>query len=351
MAESSVTTKKRPCACGAVDVHTHFVPKTFPRYVGSTSSARWPSMAPAQECHQHVMLDDKIYRTVSDQCWEPPKRIADMDGIGIARQVLSPMPELLAYWLEPADARVMCRFLNESVAGMVAANPGRFSGLAAVPLQDVDAAIVELEYAVRTLHLAGVEIGTNINDVVIGDARFEPFFAAAEALGAAVFVHPLRPAGMNRLVGPPMLEQALAFPGESGLAAASLLTAGTLTRYPRLRIAFSHGGGSLLSLLPRLQQAWNVFPALKKAMPVSPADAARSLYFDNLVYDRHVVAQLLRVFGRTQIMVGTDYPFGIMERDPCGRLAECELDEETLRLVSSANALRWLGMESGSSLG
>ncbi len=336
------------CACGAVDVHAHFVPKTFPRYAGSAISARWPSMAPAHECHQHVMLDDKIYRTVSHQCWEPPVRMADMDDSGIDRQVLSPMPELLAYWLAPADGRVMCRFLNESVAGMVAANPARFSGLAAVPLQDVDAAIEELEYAVRTLHLAGVEIGTNINEVVIGDPRFEPFFAAAEALGAAVFVHPLRPAGTNRLVGPPMLEQALAFPGETGLAAASLLTAGTLDRHPRLRIAFSHGGGSLLSLLPRLQQAWNAFPPLKKAVPTSPADAARSLYFDNLVYDRHLTAQLLRVFGHTQVMVGTDYPFAIMERDPCGRLAQCELDAETLQLVTRANALRWLGIDTTS---
>lgn len=334
----------RPCACSAVDVHAHFVPKTFPRYAGSAVSARWPSMAPAQECHQHVMLDDKIYRTVSQQCWEPSVRLADMDGTGVERQVLSPMPELLAYWLDPADAREMCRFLNESVAGMVAANPARFSGLAAVPLQDVDAAIRELEYAVKTLRLAGVEIGTNINDVVIGDARYDPFFEAAEALGAAVFVHPLRPAGKNRLVGPPMLEQALAFPGETGLAAASLLTAGTLVRYPRLRIALSHGGGSLHALLPRLQQAWRAFPALRKAMPVSPADAAHSFYVDNLVYDRHSMAQLLRVFGPTQVMVGTDYPFAIMEVDPCGRLEECELDEETLDLVTRTNALRWLGI-------
>lgn len=332
------------CACSAVDVHAHFVPKIFPRYAGSAVPARWPSMAPAQDCHQHVMLDGKIYRTVSQQCWEPAVRLADMDGNGVERQVLSPMPELLAYWLDAADARKMCRFLNESVAGMVAANPARFSGLAAVPLQDVNAAIRELEYAMNTLHLAGVEIGTNINDVVIGDARYDPFFEAAEALRAAVFVHPLRPAGKNRLVGPPMLEQALAFPGETGLAAASLLTAGTLMRYPRLRIALSHGGGSLHSLLPRLQHAWHSFPALRKTMPVSPAEVAQSFYVDNLVYDRHLMGQLLRVFGRTQVMVGTDYPFAIMEVDPCGRIKECELDEETLDLVARTNALRWLGI-------
>jgi aminocarboxymuconate-semialdehyde decarboxylase len=180
------------------------------------------------------------------------------------------MPELLSYWLDGTDGAALSRYLNEQIAAMVARESGRFFGLGAVPLQDVDRAIAELEHAMGPLGLAGVEIGTNIDGVVLGDPKLEPFFAAAERLGAAIFVHPLRPCGMERLVGPPLLQQVLAFPGESGLSAASLLTAGTLARHPRLRIAFSHGGGTLAALLPRPA------PCLDRLPGTARCDARRS---------------------------------------------------------------------------
>jgi aminocarboxymuconate-semialdehyde decarboxylase len=101
-----------------------------------------------------------------------------------------------------------------------------------VPLQDIDLAIRELEYVVKTLGFAGVEVGSNINGVPIGAAAFDPFFEACEALGAAVFVHAIRPAGMERLVGPPPLQQVLGYPGDVGLAAASVITSNLLVRRP-----------------------------------------------------------------------------------------------------------------------
>lgn len=327
----------------SIDVHTHVVPAEFPPYLGQRLGVRWPAMAPAQACHRHVMLDGKVYRTVSHQCWDCRVRLADMDAMQVARQVLSPMPELLSYWLAGDDAKVLARFLNEAIAAMVQQAPARFTGLGAVPLQDVDLAIEELDHALHHCGLAGVEIGSNIDGASIGDARFLPFFQAAERWGAAIFVHALRPAGMERLVGPPILEQALAFPGEVGLAAASLLTGGTLVRCPRLRIAFSHGGGTLAQLLPRLQHAWDSFPALREAMPTPPRVGARAMYYDNLVYDAATIDYLLQAFGATQLMLGSDYPFAIMDKDPVGRLAALPLDTAAQHLLRRANAERWLG--------
>ena len=331
-------------ACGCVDIHTHVVPHDFPRYLGRHAGARWPSMADARPCHRHVMLDGKVYRTVSHQAWDTQVRLADMERTQVERQVLSPMPELLSYWLEGEDGAAMCRFLNETIAGMVQAQPGRFSGLAAVPLQDPDRAIEELRHAVGELKLAGVEIGTNVNGTPIGDPRFRPFFEACASLGAAVFVHPLRPAGMDRLVGPPALEQVGAFPGEVGLSALSMLTGGTLAALPDLRIAFSHGGGSLQVLVPRLQQAWEVLPAVKETMAEAPREAVRRLFFDDLLYDAGAIEALVRLAGPTQVMAGTDYPFSIMDREPAARLASLSLDEAMLQALRRDNALRWLGL-------
>ena len=148
---------------GLVDVHTHIVPESFPDYIGRHFGAPWPSMAPAEACHRHVMVSGSVYRTVSHQCWDCAQRRADMHGMGISRQVLSPMPELLSYWLEPEDGAAMCRFLNETIAAMVADSPQHFFGLAAVPPQDLDLAIAELAHAVRQLGLHGVEIAGNVN--------------------------------------------------------------------------------------------------------------------------------------------------------------------------------------------
>jgi len=331
--------------CPGIDIHTHVVPENLPAYLGAAAPERWPSMAPAQACHRHVMIAGEVFRTVSDQCWDENRRAADMDAIGIGQQVLSPMPELLSYWLDGAAAAQLTRHLNGDIARMCAAYPGRFHGLGAVPLQDVDRAIAELDHALHTLKLSGVEIGTNINGVPIGDPCFEPFFAAAEAWGAAIFVHPLKACAMERVVGPAVLEQVLAFPCETGLAAASLITGGTLAKHPQLRIAFSHGGGAFGALAARLNHAWSVFPALREGIPQAPLEMARRFYYDSLVYNAALLEQQIALFGATQTMIGTDYPFIILDKDPQGRIDALSVDDATKTLLRRDNARRWLGLD------
>lgn len=327
----------------AIDVHTHFVPENFPNLPGGFTESTWPSMAATDNCcHRHVMVKGSIYRTVTNQCWSGPQRIADMAAQGVTRQVLSPMPELLSYWMEAHVAAILHRDLNEQMAALALAHPDQFTVLAAVPLQDVDLAIAEMEYAANVLHVVGVEIGSNINGRPIGAPEFLPFFEAAARLGMAVFVHAIRPAGMERLIGPPALEQALGFPNEIGFAAASIITTSLKVRIPLLKIAFSHGGGSLAMLLPRLQHAWQCFPALSASIEVAPMEQARSFYYDTLVYDRDTLLFLMDRFGEDALMVGTDYPFSIMEKDPLGRLLETGFDEAKTLKLKYGNAEKFL---------
>src|SRR5258706_9177442 len=297
-----------------IDIHTHVVPENFPPYAGSGADVPWPSMAPAHACHRHVMISGSVYRTVADGSWSVPRRIEDMAAMRIARQAISPMPELLSYWLPLADAKVMCRYLNDEIARMVGEAPGRFVGLGAVPLQDVDAAIRELEYC-KTLKFSGVEIASHVNGTSIGDARFEPFFAAAEKVGAAIFVHALRPAGQDRIVGP-FAEQAVCFPGDIALAAASMITGGIAARHPKLRIAFSHGGGALGGLLPRLGHAWKVTPKAKEALSESPAATARRFFYYALVFDPLAVPFVMNRFASSPICAGSDHPYAMADADP-----------------------------------
>ncbi|QKO21135.1 amidohydrolase [Rhodoferax sp. BAB1] len=332
------------CNCG-VDVHAHVIPGEFPAWLGGAAPSGWPSMAPAQDCfHRSVMIDGKNYRTVSDKSWTTSRRLADFADMGLELQAISPMPELLSYWLAPAVGAQLVRYLNEQIAGMVAESGGRLIGLGAVPLQDMDLAIRELTYIKTSLGLKGVEIGSNINGVVMGDPRWLPFFEACAALDMPVFVHALRPAGMDRLVGPPPLQQVLAYPTDVGLAAASVLTGNLLARVPGLRLAFSHGGGTLAMLLPRLQQAMSVFPALKDSVLKSPAEQARELYYDTLVFDAPTLQHLVRTFGASQLMVGTDYPFNFHDARPLESIRAAGFDETVVDQLTQANARRFLGL-------
>jgi aminocarboxymuconate-semialdehyde decarboxylase len=254
------------------------------------------------------------------------------------------MPELLSYWLPLLDAKVLIRYLNDQIAAMVERAPQRLVGLGAVPLQDLDAALQELRYVVESLKFAGVEIASHVNGTSIGDPKFEPFFAAAEKMGASIFVHALRPAGQDRIVGP-FSEQAVCFPGDIALACASMITGGVAARHPGLRIAFSHGGGAMAMLLPRLVHAWQMMPKAKEALKESPAATARRFFYDHLVFDPAAARLLIERFGASQIMVGSDYPFVMGDRDPVGALERLELDEDAHYAVSAGNARRFLGLK------
>ncbi len=326
-----------------IDVHTHVVPESFPAYAGRNASVPWPSMADAHACHKHVMISGKVYRTVSDGCWSVPRRIEEMGRMQVTRQAISPMPELLSYWLPLEDAKVMVRYLNDQIAAMIGRAPERFVGLGAVPLQDLDSSLKELEYVIKKLRFKGVEIASHVNGTSIGDPRFEPFFAEAEKMGAAIFVHALRPAGQDRIVGA-FIEQAVCFPGDIGLAAASMITGGIAERHPKLKIAFSHGGGVMSILLPRLVHAWKNVPKARESLKESPAVAAKRFYYDELVFEPNAIRFLVDTFGKSQICVGTDYPFAMGDFEPMKTLQGALLDKATQEAITAGNAKRFLGL-------
>ncbi|WP_248796460.1 amidohydrolase family protein [Pseudomonas sp. MWU13-2105] len=331
-----------------IDIHAHYVPSSFPTCSTHIPPSGWPSaehvLSSGGVCQCHVLVDGKHYRTVSEKCWNPLLRVADLSAMGLARQAISPMPELLSYPMELKPARRLLRHVNEQMADCIAQSNGALIGLGAVPLQDIEAAIDELHYNVHTLGFAGIEIGSNVCGRPLGDLQLLPFFQACEALGAAVFVHAYKPAALDRLSGPPPLQQVLAYPSDVGLAAASVLTSGLLLRCPNLRLAFSHGGGTLASLLPRLEKGWSVFPALHEHIPISPREQAQRLFFDSLVFDPATLRHLVATVGAGQVLLGTDYPFNFREPEPVVQLFAAGFDGTTCAALLHRNAERFLGL-------
>ena len=140
-----------------IDVHFHVVPDQLPPLPMNSQEPAWPCICHKSGNHAVVEITGKPFRKLDHRSWDPVRRIEDMDQMGITRQVLSPMPELLSYWFSPSDRLNMCRWLNERLAGMIATHPDHFSGLGMVPLQDPDLAAKELTN-ILDAGLSGIEI-------------------------------------------------------------------------------------------------------------------------------------------------------------------------------------------------
>ena len=321
----------------AIDTHTHFVPQQIPAETGR--NPLWPSVEHRGETAA-VMVDGKVFRLVDSRSWDAARRLDDMALDDVSVQVVSPMPELLSHWFPSGDADALCRHVNEGIAALCADHPRHFVGIGMVPMQDIPLAARRME-EIRSLGLRGIEIGTHINGMALGDARLDDVFAAAEQAGLMLMIHPLHPLGLDRMGGRPELAAAAAFPLETAFAAASLMTHGVLERFPKLRILLSHGGGALSWILPRLAHGYALGPPLQNLFAKDPAEIAKSFYYDTILYDRSALQYLTEKVGVDRLVVGSDYPFTIKQDRPA------QFAEQALPLARdafSANARRLLGL-------
>ena len=302
---------------GLIDVHAHVVPKSLPHDPTGGSIGAWPGVH-CEACGRkaQVRLGQKPFRDIDERSWDVDRRVADMDEDGVSAQALSPMPELLSYWFDPPAALEMTRGLNHAIGDMVARRPNRFYGLGAVPMQDPDLAAREMSELRSRFGLVGIEVGSNINGAYLGDPKFDPVFAAAQDNDLAIFVHALHPLQAKDISRHPMLAPFAAFPVDTALCAASLIMEGVLERFPRLRLAFSHGGGVLAPILHRMEYGWLSSDHFGGRLPQSPKAYARRFFYDSLVYDPAYLQHLTTHIAPGQVFLGTDYPYLIMQPEP-----------------------------------
>jgi aminocarboxymuconate-semialdehyde decarboxylase len=336
-----MTVAERPL----IDVHSHVVPQELPADPSGGAIAAWPSVV-CEACRTkaQVFMGKRPFREIDDRSWSPSRRIEDMDRDGVAAQALSPMPELLSYWLDPGPALEVTRHVNGAIAAMVADRPDRFFGLGTVPLQDPDLAAREARDLRSRFGLVGVEVGSNVAGAYLGDPRFDPFFAACETEGLAIFVHSLHPLQARDLSRHPMLVPFAGFTVDTGLCAASLIMEGVLERFPSMRIGFSHGGGVLAPLLHRMEFGWGSTNGFEGRLPQSPKAYARRFFYDSLVYDEAYLEHLATHIAPGQIFLGTDYPYLIQQPDPRAFIAAAASRQGVSETIWSDAANRFLGV-------
>ncbi len=328
-----------------IDVHTHILPRDIPRWKDRFGYGGFITLDHYQPCCARMVRDDGVsFREVDENCWSAAKRIDECDASGVNVQVLSTVPVMFSYWAKAADGAEMARFLNDHIAEIVVAFPKRFIGLGTLPMQDTELAIRELERC-KEIGLVGVQIGTNVNQINLGEPQFVEFFAACERLGIAVFVHPWDMMG-EKDMQKYWLPWLVGMPAEVSRAICSLIFSGTLERLPNLRICFAHGGGAFPSTLGRIEHGFDVRPDLCAVNnPHSPRKYLSKMYFDSLVHEPATLDYLINLVGADHIAMGSDYPFPLGEAEPGKLIETCGYDDEITASLLHGSALCWLNLE------
>lgn len=304
-----------PSTLPKIDLHTHILPENIPDLQKRYGYGAWVSLRHHADmpCCADMYKGERFFRKVEENCFRPEARIRDMDEQNVNVQVLSTVPVMFSYQAKPEDALDLHKFLNDHIAGVCRQYPTRFLGLGTIPMQSPEHAIPELQRCVRELGMVGVQIGSHINDMTLGNEKLFPIFEEAERLGACIFIHPWDMTG-EQLMSKYWLPWLVGMPMETALAVCSLMFSGVFERLPNLRVCFAHGGGSFPGTIGRIEHGFYCRPdlvAIDCKRP--PREWLGHFWLDSLVHDPVALQHITDLVGEERVVLGTDYPFPLGE--------------------------------------
>ncbi len=317
-----------------IDVHAHVTPQRFQQAV--LAGDLWHGLGPDEG-----ELDNLKNR------WGPERRVEEMDRLGVDVQLVSPTDCFYQYRLAPATTAAIAADCNDEVAEMVRDRPGRFMGLGTLPLQDIDLTIREMERSMGELGLRGFMIDDHVNGLTYDHPTFEPFWAAAERLGAFMFVHQGRPTSVTYRIRDYFLPNSIGNLVDRTITFSALVYGGVMDRHPGLTVCLGHAGGYVPYAVDRLDKGWEAFPDSRGETLDRPSTYLRRFYYDTVTYTDRNLRFLIDAVGADRVVFGTDWPAPMVVDDPVRRIETSAVLEDSERaVILRENAARALALGS-----
>lgn len=316
----------------AIDAHAHILTDETMTLLAKETPTVAPGLKSIGDGNYELTIAGVPYRPFPLGGFDIEQRFKDMKASDVDMQVLSNTPQTFLYNQDAGLTTAASIVQNDQIAKHVRDYPRSFYGLATLPMQAPKAAADELERAIGTLGLKGMQIGSNINGKNLDEPEFEPVWQVANAHHAFCMIHPNNVAGAERLRNY-YLQNLIGNPLDTTIAAACLVFGGVTVRFPNIRFFMVHGGGFTPYQAARWQHGWRVRPEPRKHLQEPPEAAIRTLYWDTILHGKPQLEFLVKEFGAAHIMLGSDYPYdmGTLE---CARqvkaLPVSELDKLTM---------------------
>jgi aminocarboxymuconate-semialdehyde decarboxylase len=292
-----------------IDVHAHILNEDTMQMIAKEAPSLGVKLTPIDNDFAVFEIGGTAYKPFPRGAWDLERRFQHMREAEVDVHVLSNTPQTFLYGTDGAQNAAVAAIQNDQIAKHVKDHPGRFYGLATLPMQAPAKAAAELKRAMTTLGMKGAQIGSNINRKNLDEPEFEPVWAAANELKALIMVHPTQVAAMDRL-GKYYLNNLIGNPLDSTIAVASLVFGGVIERYPNIRWYFVHGGGMAPWQAGRFSHGWQVRPEPKVNLKDhGPEKAMATLYYDTILHAQPQLQALVSIIGASRIALGSDYPY------------------------------------------
>jgi aminocarboxymuconate-semialdehyde decarboxylase len=319
-----------------LDLHTHYYPSAFFERIERSGGDFSFGMSPIGQ--RIIRYRGARFFGVTAPMTDVGKRLEDMDRIGIDTEVLS-LSTPNVYFVEGKAQADVARMVNDAYADLVAKHPGRFLGFASIPMDDPNAALVELRRAMDELRMQGVVLLSNIRGRALADPLYRPFFEEANRRRLCVFIHPMIPVAAGAFTEY-VLGPLVGFPFDTTLAIAKLCFAGVFKQLPNIRWLVAHAGGAVPYLMERLDSGWRDFAECRVNIDEPPSVYLKRLYYDTVTFSLHNLRLLRDVVGADHMVMGSDYPhlLGSIDR-AVSSIAAMDFTEGEKEQIYSGTAL------------
>ena len=281
------------------------------------------------------------YNVVADAHVNLSDRLRAMDKAGVDMQVLT----LTTPGVERETSErgiKLSRLTNDEFAQIKEKYPDRFTALAALPLQDPEAAVGELERAVKECGLPGALLFSNANGRPLDSKEFMPLYEKAVKLDVPLFIHPTTPINYKAMEDY-RLVPIMGFTVDTALAVFRLVFSGVLKRLPNLKIVASHLGGVFPYLRGRIETAYNAYPECKINISEPPSFYLKKIWSDSVCYNSDVFMSTYVFSGAEKLVLGTDFPHEIHDLyQAVNRIRSLKISEEQKEKILGENAVKLL---------